>query len=304
MKQVLVLVGPTAIGKTELSLSLAKAFNGEIISGDSVQIYKGLDVGSAKITKEEMENIPHYLIDELSLEEEYSVYHFQQFARKKINEITARGKLPIIVGGTGLYIKACLYDYVFTEEESDEVKIKEYEALSNEELVEKLVKVDAEALETIHINNRKRLIRALIIAESGDETKTDMIQKQEHKLLYDAFIVGLTTERSHLYERINQRVLQMMESGLKEEVATLHQQFPALFEFRSMHGIGYKEWKAYFQGNQSEEETVAQIQQHSRNFAKRQYTWFNNQMEVQWQDINEVYQDKLLHKIKGWHHEA
>ena len=301
MKQVLVLVGPTAIGKTDLSLAFAEAFNGEIISGDSVQIYKGLDIGSAKIRKEERKSIPHYLIDELSVTEEYSVYLFQQLARKKIEEIIAKGKLPIIVGGTGLYIKACLYDYVFSEEETDERKVKEYEELSNEELAEKLMQVDPEALETIHTNNRKRLIRALVIAESGTETKTDRIQKQEHELLYDALIIGLTTERTQLYERINQRVLHMMEKGLKEEVNSLFYQYPLLFDFRSMHGIGYKEWKEYFQGNQSEEKTISLIQQHSRNFAKRQYTWFNNQMSVKWYDIDENYQEELFNEIKEWH---
>ena len=304
MKQVLVLVGPTAVGKTDLSLALAEAFQGEIISGDSVQIYKELNIGSAKITSKEMKGIPHYLIDELSLTEEYSVYHFQQLARKKIDEIIEKGKLPIIVGGTGLYIKACLYDYVFSDEEANEMKIKEYEELSNKELVEKLMQVDPDALKTIHENNRKRLVRALMIAESGSETKTDMIQKQEHKLLYDAFIIGLSTERTQLYERINQRVLTMMENGLKEEVTRLYQQYPSLFDFRSMHGIGYKEWKEYFQGNQSEDKTIALIQQHSRNFAKRQYTWFNNQMEVNWYDIHEPYQAELFQAIKEWYHES
>jgi len=304
MKQVLVIVGPTAIGKTALSIELARILDGEIISGDSVQIYQALNIGSAKITKEEMQGIPHYLMNDFTLEKEYSVYQFQQYAREKIEEIHQKGKLPIIVGGTGLYIKACLYDYEFAEEGNLDESVKEYENYSNEELVEELKEVDPKALETIHSNNRKRLIRALVIAKLGKMTKTAMIEKQEHKLLYDAFIVGMTMDREQLYERINQRVEHMIKEGLEEEVRSLLEQYPNLFELRSMHGIGYKEWAEYFLGNQGKERTISLIQQHSRNFAKRQYTWFHNQMKVQWVNIGDEYKDSLIEKIMEWYHES
>lgn len=300
MKKVLAIVGPTAAGKTELALDLAQRFNGEIISGDSVQIYKGLDIGSAKASDIQRKQVPHHLIDEKQLDEDYSVYHFQTRARKEITEIYERDRLPILVGGTGLYIKACLYDYNFTTEGSNEELLKKYENYSNEELFSELGIVDPGALETIHPHNRKRLIRALIIAKTQGETKTEMLDKQEHKLLYDALIIGLTTERSALYQRINERVEMMIESGLENEVSSLLKRDADLFSKRSMHGIGYKEWQEYFLGNQTREETITLIQQHSRNFAKRQYTWFNNQMTVEWYDIRELDREELVMRIAGW----
>lgn len=297
MKKVVVLVGPTAVGKTALSIELAKQLNAEIISGDSIQVFKGFTIGSGKITEEEMMGVPHHCIDILEPTDKFSVADFQMIAREKIDEITNRNHLPMIVGGTGLYIKACIYDYEFsTQTEVDGNIMKRLEAMNNDELVMELQKIDPEQARVIHPNNRKRLIRALLIYEMTNETKSDQIASQEHKPIYDAFIVGCTMERETLYQRINQRVDKMVEDGLVEEINKLLEH-GVTFEDHAMQGIGYREWKNYFDKTMSLEEVVEEIKKHSRQFAKRQYTWFNNQMPIHWVDMQEPDSIKQLTKM-------
>lgn len=284
MDKIIVLVGPTGSGKTSLSIELAKKFNGEIISGDAYQCYYEMSIGSAKIKEEEKQGIPHYLVDYLSYKEEYNVKVFQEKGREYIADIIARGKTPIICGGTGLYIKALLYDYLFEDEQVDEEYLNFLNQKDNDELYKMLIEIDEKATATIHKNNRKRVIRALMMAHAGT-SKSERLEKQDHKMLYDAYIIGLTMDRELLYERINQRVLTMMDEGLKEEIDSLVQNEDD-FYLQSMRGIGYKEWLGYYKKEATIEETIALIQKNSRNFAKRQYTWFKNQMDVQWYDIS------------------
>lgn len=284
MDKIIVLVGPTGSGKTSLSIELAKKFNGEIISGDAYQCYYEMSIGSAKIKEEEKQGIPHYLVDYLSYKEEYNVKVFQEKGREYIADIIARGKTPIICGGTGLYIKALLYDYLFEDEQVDEDYLNFLNQKDNDELYKMLIEIDEKATATIHKNNRKRVIRALMMAHAGT-SKSERLEKQDHKMLYDAYIIGLTMDRELLYERINQRVLTMMDEGLKEEIDSLVQSEDD-FYLQSMRGIGYKEWLGYYKKEATIEETIALIQKNSRNFAKRQYTWFKNQMDVKWYDIS------------------
>lgn len=294
---VLCIVGPTAVGKTKMSIELAKQLNGEIISGDSMQIYRGMDIGTAKATMDERQGIPHHLIDEKNPDEPYSVAAFQQTVRAKIEEIKSRGKLPIIVGGTGLYIKSVLYDYEFAgESESKEVDEAKYGHLSNEELHAKLAAVDEAGAKDIHPNNRKRVIRALEIYETSGVKKSEMIEKQEHKMIYDACLIGLTDDRTVLYDRINKRVDVMYETGLVEEVKALFDEgIPA--ESQSIRAIGYKELYDYFKGFISLEESKELIKRNSRRYAKRQYTWFNNQMDVTWFKVDVQHFDKTVKEV-------
>lgn len=294
---VLCIVGPTAVGKTKMSIELAKQLNGEIISGDSMQIYRGMDIGTAKATMDERQGIPHHLIDEKNPDEPYSVAAFQQTVRAKMEEIKSRGKLPIIVGGTGLYIKSVLYDYEFAgESESKEVDEAKYGHLSNEELHAKLAAVDEAGAKDIHPNNRKRVIRALEIYETSGVKKSEMIEKQEHKMIYDACLIGLTDDRTVLYDRINKRVDTMYETGLVEEVKALFDEgIPA--ESQSIRAIGYKELYDYFKGFISLEESKELIKRNSRRYAKRQYTWFNNQMDVTWFKVDVQHFDKTVQEV-------
>ena len=294
---VLCIVGPTAVGKTKMSIELAKQLNGEIISGDSMQIYRGMDLGTAKATMDERQGIPHHLIDEKNPDEPYSVAAFQQTVRAKMEEIKSRGKLPIIVGGTGLYIKSVLYDYEFAgESESKEIDEAKYGHLSNEELHAKLAAVDEAGAKDIHPNNRKRVIRALEIYETSGVKKSEMIEKQEHKMIYDACLIGLTDDRNVLYDRINKRVDTMYETGLVEEVKALFDEgIPA--ESQSIRAIGYKELYDYFKGLISLEESKELIKRNSRRYAKRQYTWFNNQMDVTWFKVDVQHFDKTVKEV-------
>ena len=297
---VLCIVGPTAVGKTKMSIELAKQLNGEIISGDSMQIYRGMDIGTAKATMDERQGIPHHLIDEKNPDEPYSVAAFQQTVRAKMEEIKSRGKLPIIVGGTGLYIKSVLYDYEFAgESESKEVDEAKYGHLSNEELHAKLATVDEAGAKDIHPNNRKRVIRALEIYETSGVKKSEMIEKQEHKMIYDACLIGLTDDRTVLYDRINKRVDVMYETGLVEEVKALFDQgIPA--ESQSIRAIGYKELYDYFKGFISLEESKELIKRNSRRYAKRQYTWFNNQMDVTWFKVDVKHFDHTIQEVLAY----
>jgi len=294
--KVIAIVGPTAVGKSDVGVKLAHLFNGEIINGDSIQVYKGLDVGSAKITEEEKEGIKHYLLDIVDIGEDYNVYSFQKDGRKLIKELNDKGIIPIIVGGTGLYIKALLYDYEFKENEENNEK--EYDEFSNEQLYQMLIKIDPKACEKIHQNNRRRVIRALQIAKSG-QLKSAQEANQQHKLLYDAYIVGLTMQREILRERIDLRVDKMIENGLLKEIENIQKEHS--FDEQGLSGIGYKEFKEYYEGKITLKDTVDLIKTHTKQFVKRQYTWFNNQMDVHWYDVLEKeYFEQLSNDIKEW----
>lgn len=286
MEKVIVVVGPTSVGKTKMGVALAQKLNGEVISGDSMQIYKQMDIGTAKATNEEMEGVIHHCLDILDPQDNYSVHDFQKTVRKTITEIRQRNHLPIIVGGTGLYIKAALYDYQFEEtQDNHELFQKKYENYSNEELYAYLQSIDQESAAILHPHNRRRVLRAIEIFENTGHKKSDIIHQQEHICLYDAYFVGLTLPRELLYERINKRVDVMREMGLKEEVYALYKQ-GLNRNHQSMKAIGYKEWFDYFEGMVNEEEVYENIKKHSRQYAKRQYTWFKNQFDVHWYDVN------------------
>ena len=290
MKKVLVIVGPTAIGKTSLSIKLAQKYNGEIISGDSIQVYKGLDIGSGKITDAEKQNIIHHGIDILDADESFSVADFQKNCRSYIDNIVSKNKLAIICGGTGLYIKAALYDYVFNEQEVFDYS--EYESLSNEYMYDQLKILDLKSLDKIHVNNRQRLIRAYALA-LNDTTKSSIIDKQEHKPIYDIYIVGLTTDRAIVHDRINTRVDMMFDDGLNDEITKLLDS-GITFSNQSMQGIGYKEFGLYNDIDIIKDK----IKTNSRRFAKKQYTWFKNQMNVNWFDINKL--DDVFIEVDKW----
>ena len=279
MKKVLVIAGPTASGKTSFSIELAKRLNTEIISGDSIQVYKGFDIGSEKVTEAEKEGVPHHLIDILEPGTQYSVKDFQKEARTLIDNSS---KPMIIAGGTGLYLKACLYDYVFTDEEASP-RNEKYDQYTNHELYEMLVERDPVQAEKIHENNRQRVLRSLTVLDNTGKRQSEIIDEQNHEPIYDFFIAGCTMAREELYERINLRVKMMIEKGLEQEVKGLLDK-GITFEDPAMKGIGYREWADYFNGNLSITEVEALIARNSRRYAKRQYTWLNHQMPVHWFD--------------------
>lgn len=289
-QKLLVIIGPTAVGKTKLSIEMAKRYNGEIISGDSMQIYRGMDIGTAKIKKDEMEGIPHYLIDIREPFENFSVAEFQLLVRAKIEEIAKKGKLPIIVGGTGLYIQSVIYDYQFSDVPGDEsyrLMLEErVQKIGNEALYKELLEVDPGSAAQIHQNNVRRVIRALEIFHLTGKTMQDFQSTQQPDLLYNTAIIGLSMEREKLYERINYRVDAMIEEGLLEEVKGFYQQ--GLRDCQSIQAIGYKEIYAYLDGKVPLEEAITNLKQNSRRYAKRQLTWFRNKMEVSWFDMTNV----------------
>ena len=297
MKKVIVVVGPTSVGKTKMGVELAQSLNGEVISGDSMQIYKGMDIGTAKVTHDEMEGVVHHCIDILEPQEEYSVRDFQIQVRALIDDITARGKLPIIVGGTGLYIKAALYDYDFSETETQhEFYQQKYKDYDNEALFDYLKTIDPKTCEQLHPNNRQRVLRAIEIYEETGQKKSDLEMQQQHICLYDAYFVGLTLERDVLYERINHRVDLMKDQGLEQEVESLYKQ-GLTRQNQSMKAIGYKEWFDYFDALIDIDEVYENIKKHSRQYAKRQYTWFRNQFDVHWYDVCLECFDKTVHDV-------
>lgn len=290
-KPIVVLTGPTAVGKTELSIQLAKAIGGEIISADSMQVYKYMDIGSAKITPEEMDGVRHYLVDELEPFDEFHVVKFQEYAKKYLNEIYAHEKIPIIAGGTGFYIQALLNDIDFTEQESDSAYRKELEALAeehgNQYLHDRLKEVDPESAEAIHPNNRKRVIRALeFYQETGRKISEHNAKEQMRTSPYNFAYFVLNDERSHLYKRIDARVDKMIEDGLEAEVRRL-KEMGCTKDMVAMQGIGYKEMLSYLDGSYSLEEAVYIIKRETRHFAKRQITWFKRERDVIWLNKNE-----------------
>lgn len=274
----LIIAGPTAIGKTEISINLAKKLNGEIISTDSMQIYKYMNIGSAKISYNEMEGVPHYLIDFLEPSEEFSVSDFKSLATEKIKDIQSRGKLPILAGGTGLYIDSIICDMNFTESEKDD-EYRQYlwelaEEKGNEYIHEMLKSIDIESYNSIHYNNRKRVIRALEVYKLTNKPFSSFKAKNNiYKTSYNIYYYVLNMKREVLYERINKRVDIMMDKGLVDEVKKL-KDMGLHSEMQSMKGIGYKEIMYYLNGKISLEESVEIIKQGSRNYAKRQLTWF------------------------------
>ena len=287
MKDIIVIVGPTGVGKTKMSIELAKKLDAEIINGDSVAVYKKLDIGSAKPTLEERENIPHHLIDICDVEEEYSVFSYQKDVRKLIDEITSRNKRIIIVGGTGLYIKAALYDYTFTEGTT----YNEYPNLTNEELLEKIKSYGETDLP--HLNNRKRLLRLLNKYENNEE-----ITKNKDNLLYPIKVIGLTTDRDYLYQRIDTRVDKMLQEGLLEEVTSLKDKYSNSRILNS--GIGYKEFSDYFFNDKPLDEVIFSIKQDSRRYAKRQYTFFKHQFNTEWFDVNFTDFSKTIEEVYNY----
>ncbi|GGH73862.1 tRNA dimethylallyltransferase [Compostibacillus humi] len=295
-KSVIAIVGPTAVGKTNLSIQLAKAYNGEVISGDSMQVYRGMDIGTAKVTKEEMEGIPHHLIDIKNPDEEYSVHEFQRLARQHIEEISSRNRLPILVGGSGLYIQAALYDYRFSSSKRNALltdKLKQTALKKgNMYLYERLKKIDPEYAKKVHPNNIRRIIRALEIYETTGRTMSEYHEQQTLTSPYRLHIIGLEMERTQLYARIEKRVDRMVEKGLVEEVKRLYDK--GYEHCQSMQAIGYKEFIPYFKGELSLAESIDLLKRNSRRFAKRQFTWFKNKMEVKWYVIEENAEGKTF----------
>ena len=295
-KPLIVLTGPTAVGKTKLSIALAKAVNGEIISADSMQVYKYMDIGSAKIREEEMQGIRHYLVDELLPEEEFHIVRFQQMAKAAMEEIYAKGKIPILVGGTGFYIQAVTRDIDFTEAEQDDGYRKELEALAsekgNEYLHRMLEKVDPKSAEEIHANNVKRVIRALEFYHQNHTPISSHNQEQkEHISPYNLVYFVLNAPRELLYERIDKRVDEMLEKGLVDEVRRL-KEMGYHKGMVSMQGLGYKEILSYLEGEYPLEEAVRILKRDTRHFAKRQLTWFRREPEVTWVNKDEFDYDE------------
>lgn len=280
--KIIVIVGPTAVGKTKLGVELALKLDGEVISGDSMQIYRTMNIGTAKVTNEETKGVKHHLIDIKNIDETYSVMEFQKNVRNCIKDIQSRHKVPIIVGGTGLYIKAALYDYVFNEEKQEQTA--KYDHLTNEQLYQELQRIDPKSALEIHPNNRRRVQRAIEIYEESGQKKSDIMASQQHVCLYDCVFIGLTLPRDVLYERINYRVDLMIKEGLLAEVLALVEK-GAKSDYQSMKGIGYREWFDYIDQKKSKEEVIEAIKQNSRRYAKRQYTWFKNQMEIKWFNV-------------------
>ena len=301
-KPLIVLTGPTAVGKTNLSIRLAKKIGGEIISADSMQIYKKMNIGTAKISPEERAGVPHYLVDELDPGEEFNVVAFQQMAKKAMKQIYENGHIPIVVGGTGFYIQALLYDVDFSEHETEEKYRQELVALEQEKgreyLYEMLKQADPEYAAIVHSNNVKRVIRALeYYHETGRKLSEHNAQQRENSSPYQFVYLVLNDEREILYDRIDRRVDQMMEAGLLQEVEALVKEG---YErtLVSMQGLGYKEFFDYFDGKCTLEETVDIIKRDTRRFAKRQLTWFRREKEVCWMNKQDYPDgDALFHEI-------
>ena len=288
--KLLILVGPTAIGKTDLSIKIAEHFNAEIISGDSMQVYRGMDIGTGKITIDEMNGIPHHLIDIKDPDETFSVSDFQTMVANLVKDIESRGKVPFIVGGTGHYIKALIDGYKFNEEEKEDIDkfTQYYEQFTTENLFKMLSEMVQDV--DIHPNNRQRIIRRLVKENLTTTEKKAYTQGEK----YDTFIIGLTTQRSVIYDRINLRVEKMFLAGLENEVRGLYDKGMSK---TASQAIGYKEFLPYFKGEASISEVMERVQAHSRQYAKRQLTYFRNQLEIHWYDIAQTNTDIIYNDI-------
>ena len=272
---IIVILGPTGVGKTKMSVELAKRLKGEVINADSTQVYRGLNIATAKVTEKEKENIPHHLFDIKDINENYTVFYYQKDARLVLEKLKREGKTPIIVGGTGLYIKALLYDYDFKEENNN----YDFSNYTTKELYDKALEIDPAM--NIHQNNRQRLERFISYYLNNNEVKG---KEKTDKLLYDTLFIGLTCEREVLYERLNKRVDQMVNEGLLDEAFNL---FKSNVRTKAvMTPIGYKELFPYFEGTETLEKSLDLIKQKTRNYAKRQYTWFNHQVPVKWFNVD------------------
>ena len=284
---VYVIGGPTASGKSKLAVELAKKVNGEIISADSMQIYKEMNIGTAKVNKEEMQGVQHYLVDFVSPDERYSVSNFKKDAERAIEEILAKGKTPIVVGGTGLYIDSLIYGIEFQDEEVDLEYREKLNKIADEEGLENLhkmaQKIDPEAMKKISVNDKKRIIRVLEIYHKTGKTKTEQeLQSRKNEVKYEYKVFAITMDREKLYERIEQRVDSMIEQGLIEEVKQIlnkYHTFPT-----AMQGLGYKEVVEYLEGSCTKEEMIEEIKKETRHYAKRQLTWFRKNKETIWLD--------------------
>ena len=302
MKKPLVLIGgPTACGKTKVSIELAKRIGGEIISADSMQVYRYMDIGTAKVTAKEAEGIPHYMIDELNPDDEYNVMIFQKMAKEYMDWIWQKGRIPIVVGGTGFYMNALLYDNEFTETDGDtafrEACYQEAEEKGADSLFEKLKAIDPDYAEIVHANNIKRVTRALEYHHlTGELFSKHNAEQKERVSPYNAAVVILTMEREKLYARIGLRVDLMLESGLLDEIQSLLNKgyTPDLV---SMQGIGYKEFIPYFEGKITLEEAVVELKKGTRHFAKRQLTWFRKQIDGLWVDTSLTDIEGVLEEI-------
>jgi tRNA dimethylallyltransferase len=299
-ERLIAIVGPTAVGKTKVSVELAKAIDGEIINGDSMQVYKDMDIGTAKPTKQEMDEIPHHLFDFLEPTESFSVADFQSLAKPVVTNVNEKEKIPILVGGTGLYVKALTQDYQFRSDDSAPAYREKLEKFAEENgkdlLHDKLKTVDPEAADNTHPNNVRRVIRALEIHHTTGMPPSYDNNEKEKNSPYDLIPIGLTMERETLYERINRRVDQMVEDGLIEEAKSLYT--GGVRDCQSVQGIGYKEIYLYLQGELTKEEAILLLKRNSRRYAKRQFTWFRNQMNVRWFEMEESGFSKKVTEIK------
>jgi tRNA dimethylallyltransferase len=289
--KLLVLVGPTAVGKTKISIEMARQFDAEIISGDSMQVYRHMDIGTAKISKQEMEGIKHHLIDIHEPEYPYSVAAFQEDCRRLIPDIHSRGKLPFIVGGTGLYVESVCYEYQFSEVGADEAFRQEQldfaEQFGAEALHARLQAVDPESALRLHPNDRRRVVRALEIYHVSGTTLSSQLATQKKESPYQLCIAGLTMDRQMLYKRIEDRIDGMLDQGLVAEVASLMER-GVRSDAISMQGLGYKEISSYLRGEVSLEEAVTWLKRDTRHFAKRQLSWFRHMKDIQWVDVTDV----------------
>lgn len=302
MKDLFILAGPTAVGKTDISIKLAKKLNGEIISADSMQIYKYMDIGSAKITKEEMQGVPHYLIDVVEPHENFNVSEYKKMTQESINNILGRGKLPMLVGGTGLYINSLIYNYDFTEAGNDEEYRSYLQSLAEtegKEYVHGLLKnIDMESFNRLYPNDLKRVIRALEVYKLTGKTISEFNEENDiYDIPYNVFYFVLNMDREKLYDRINRRVDIMLEQGLIDEVKKL-KSMGYTADMQSMKGIGYKEILYYLDGNISLDEAIYLIKKGSRNYAKRQLTWFRKDKRVIWIDKDQFNnEDEIVNSI-------
>ena len=298
-ERLVVLIGPTAVGKTALSLALARRLDAEIISGDSMLFYRGFDIGTAKPMKEELSAVPHHFIDILAPEASFNVMDFQRLARETIGRIAARGKLPLVVGGTGLYIKSLLEGYVFNETSGDRAYREKIERLAQEKgkaFVHGLLQeADPEAAARLHVNDFRRVVRALEVASLGNEHISEQREAAGGELAYDAYVIGLRRERQALYARIEERVDAMLEAGLAEEVRSLLAEGVPR-DCPAMKGIGYREMLAYLAGSMDLPLAAAEIKKATRHFAKRQLTWFRKMPYVHWYAASQG-EELLLEKI-------
>ena len=298
-ERLVVLIGPTAVGKTALSLALARRLAAEIISGDSMLFYRGFDIGTAKPTKEELSVVPHHFIDILAPEASFNVMDFQRLAREEIGRIAARGKLPLVVGGTGLYIKSLLEGYVFNETSGDRAYREKLERLAQEKgkaFVHGLLQeADPEAAARLHVNDFRRVVRALEVASLGNEHISEQREAAGGELAYDAYVIGLRRERQALYARIEERVDAMLEAGLADEVRSLLAEGVPR-DCPAMKGIGYREMLAYLAGSMDLPLAAEEIKKATRHFAKRQLTWFRKMPYVHWYAASQG-EELLLEKI-------